>query len=105
MFHGDARTTVHGRLLIVKRHQAGMPRAHIAAAMGMLRAALHRRIRKRPGLSVRGMKQPRTHRCTEYAVGAHAKRRPFLLGWQEKRPPLDIWAVAGGPRRPGAERS
>jgi transposase InsO family protein len=37
MSHGNARTTVHGRLLIVKRHQAGMPKAHIAAAMGISR--------------------------------------------------------------------
>ncbi|WP_370832131.1 helix-turn-helix domain-containing protein, partial [Kocuria sediminis] len=33
--HGNARTTVRGRLLIVRRHQAGMPKAHIAAAMGI----------------------------------------------------------------------
>lgn len=37
MSHGNARTTVHGRLLIVQRHQAGMPKAHIAAAMGVSR--------------------------------------------------------------------
>ena len=35
--HGNARLTVHGRLLIVERHQAGMPKAHIAAAMGVSR--------------------------------------------------------------------
>ena len=29
--------TVHGRLLIVQRHQAGWPQAHIAAAMGVSR--------------------------------------------------------------------
>ncbi|MGQ1795847.1 IS481 family transposase [Kocuria oceani] len=37
MSHRNARTTVHGRLLIVRRHQAGMPKAHIAAAMGVSR--------------------------------------------------------------------
>jgi transposase InsO family protein len=37
MSHGNARTTVHGRLLIVQRHQAGVPKAHIAAAMGISR--------------------------------------------------------------------
>ncbi|WP_460668687.1 IS481 family transposase [Kocuria himachalensis] len=37
MSHGNARTTVHGRLLIVRRHQSGMPKAHIAAAMGVSR--------------------------------------------------------------------
>ena len=34
MSHGNARTTVHGRKLIVTRHLAGWPQAHIAAAMG-----------------------------------------------------------------------
>ncbi len=35
--HGSARLTVHGRRLIVQRHQAGWPQAHIAAAMGVSR--------------------------------------------------------------------
>jgi transposase InsO family protein len=35
--HGSARTTFHGRLLIVQRRQAGWPQAHIAAAMGISR--------------------------------------------------------------------
>lgn len=37
MSHGSARLTVHGRLLIVQRHQAGWPQSHIAAAMGASR--------------------------------------------------------------------
>lgn len=35
--HGSARLTVHGRRLIVERHQAGWKKAHIAAAMGVSR--------------------------------------------------------------------
>jgi transposase len=35
--HGSARLTVHGRLLIVQRHQEGWRQAHIAAAMGVSR--------------------------------------------------------------------
>jgi transposase InsO family protein len=35
--HGNARTTVHGRLLIVERFLAGWPKAHIATAMGISR--------------------------------------------------------------------
>jgi transposase InsO family protein len=35
--HGNARTTFHGRLLIVERFRAGWPKAHIAAAMGVSR--------------------------------------------------------------------
>ena len=37
MSHGNARTTVHARRLIVSRHQAGWPQAHIAKAMGVSR--------------------------------------------------------------------
>lgn len=37
MSHGSARLTVHGRRLIVQRHQDGWPQAHIAAAMGVSR--------------------------------------------------------------------
>lgn len=35
--HRNARTTFHGRLLIVQRSRAGWPQAHIAAAMGISR--------------------------------------------------------------------
>jgi transposase InsO family protein len=35
--HGHARLTVHGRLLIVQRHQQGWKQAQIAAAMGVSR--------------------------------------------------------------------
>jgi hypothetical protein len=31
--HANARTTVHGRLLMVARHRAGWPKVHIVAAM------------------------------------------------------------------------
>lgn len=37
MSHGNARLTVHGRRLIVERHQQGWLKAHIAAAMGVSR--------------------------------------------------------------------
>jgi transposase InsO family protein len=35
--HGNARTTFQGRLLIIQRHRAGWPQAHIAKAMGISR--------------------------------------------------------------------
>jgi transposase InsO family protein len=35
--HRNARTTFQGRLLIVARHRAGWPKAHIAVAMGISR--------------------------------------------------------------------
>lgn len=37
MSHRNARTTFHGRVLIVERFMAGWPKAHIAAAMGVSR--------------------------------------------------------------------
>ncbi len=40
MSHGNARTTVHGRKLIVARYRAGWPKAHIAAAMGISRTCV-----------------------------------------------------------------
>jgi transposase InsO family protein len=35
--HRNARTTFHGRVVIVQRHRAGWPQAHIAKAMGISR--------------------------------------------------------------------
>lgn len=37
MSHRNARTTFHGRLLIIDRHRSGWPQAHIAKAMGISR--------------------------------------------------------------------
>src|SRR4051794_24051796 len=37
LLRDNARTTVHGRLLIVARYRAGWRQAHIAAAMGISR--------------------------------------------------------------------
>ena len=42
MSHGNARLTVHGRLLIVERARAGWTQAHIAAAMGVSRRCVKR---------------------------------------------------------------
>lgn len=46
MFHRSARLTVHGRRLIVQRHQAGWKQAHIAAAMGVSRKCVGTWIRR-----------------------------------------------------------
>lgn len=39
--HRNARTTFHGRLLIVQRYQQGWKQAHIAEAMGISRKCVH----------------------------------------------------------------
>ena len=44
--HRNARTTFHGRLLMVQRYQAGWPKAQIAAAMGVSRKCVHTWIRR-----------------------------------------------------------
>jgi IS30 family transposase len=41
MSHRNARTTLHGRLLMVERHQQGWAKAHIAEAMGLSRKCVH----------------------------------------------------------------
>jgi hypothetical protein len=45
--HGSARLTVHDRRLIVERHRAGWPQAHIAAAMGVSRKRVKTWIERR----------------------------------------------------------
>ena len=42
MSHASARTTFHGRMIIVQRHLAGWPQAHIARAMGVSRGCVAR---------------------------------------------------------------
>ena len=42
MSHRNARTTFQGRLLIVQRHRAGWPQAHIAKAMGISRKCVRK---------------------------------------------------------------
>ena len=42
MSHRNARLTPHGRRLLVRRVQQGMPIAHVAAAMGISRQCAHR---------------------------------------------------------------
>jgi hypothetical protein len=39
--HRNARTTFHGRPLMVRRYQAGWAKAHIAEAMGISRKCVH----------------------------------------------------------------
>ncbi|WP_142404445.1 helix-turn-helix domain-containing protein, partial [Mycobacterium shigaense] len=46
MSHRNARTTFHGRLLMVQRYHQGWPKAHIAAAMGVSRKCVHTWIRR-----------------------------------------------------------
>lgn len=92
--HGSARLTVHGRRLIVQRHQAGWPQAHIAAAMGVSRKCVKTWITRyategEAGLATRSSRPhstpTRTSKEVEQKVlAARAKDRcgPDLLGPQ-----------------------
>ena len=44
--HRNARLTVHDRLLLVERVQAGRPVAHVAAEMGISRVTAHKWVRR-----------------------------------------------------------
>lgn len=92
MSHGNARLTVYGRRLIVKRHQAGWPQAHIASAMGVSRKCVKTWIDRyasegEPGLADRSCRPhtmpTRTRPEVEQKVlTARAERRegPDVLG-------------------------
>lgn len=85
MSHGSARLTVHGRRLIVQRHQAGWAQAHIAAAMGVSRKCVKTWIDRYAcegdaGLATRSSRPhtspTRTSAATEQAVlAARAEHR------------------------------
>lgn len=100
MAHGNARLTVHGRLLIVRRHQAGWKQAHIAAAMGVSRKCVRTWIERfglegEPGLRDRSSRPHRIARRTprEVEVCVVALRR------LERRGPEWIGAELGIPAR------
>jgi transposase InsO family protein len=54
--HPNARTTFHGRMLIVQRHQAGWRQAHIAAAMGISRRCVKKWIDRHAVHGVAGLR-------------------------------------------------
>jgi hypothetical protein len=56
--HGSARLTVHGRRLIVQRHQAGWKQAHIAAAMGVSRKCVKTWIERHAAEGEAGLVHP-----------------------------------------------
>ena len=94
MSHGSARLTVHGRRLIVQRHQAGWRQAHIAAAMGVSRKCVKTWIERyaaegEPGLITRSSRPRTTPTRTSEEVerkvlAARAEHRagPDVLGPQ-----------------------
>ena len=85
MSHGSARLTIHGRRLIVQRHQAGWKQAHIAAAMGVSRKCVRTWIDRyeaegEPGLITRSsrphsMPTRTSEEVEQQVLAARAKHR------------------------------
>ncbi|WP_083906445.1 IS481 family transposase [Mycobacterium sp. JS623] len=84
MSHRNARTTFHGRLLMVRRYQAGWAKAHIATAMGVSRKSVHTWINRfeaegEAGLSDRSSRPhsmpTRTPRALESQIVAWRRRQ------------------------------
>jgi transposase InsO family protein len=83
--HGNARTTLHGRLLIVDRYQAGWAQAHIAKAMGISRKCVKTWLDRFAAEGVDGL-QDRSSRphTTPTRTGAQVEAR-VVAARQEQR--------------------
>ncbi|MGX7829822.1 IS481 family transposase [Actinokineospora sp. 24-640] len=100
MSHRNARTTFRGRLLIVERHRAGWPQAHIAAAMGISRTCVRtwldrHAVEGEAGLRDRSSRPHSSPRRTPVEVQA----RIVELRERERRGPAWPGAELGVPAR------
>src|SRR5919199_600888 len=98
--HGSARTTFHGRLLIVQRYQAGWPQAHIAAAMGVSRKCVKNWLDRhaaegRDGLHDRSSRP----RSSPARTSPEVEAQVVALRRQQRRGPDWIGAELGIPAR------
>ena len=98
--HANARTTVHGRLLIVERHQQGWAQAHIAAAMGVSRKCVKTWIERYgaeglDGLSDRSSRPHHSPTRTPAAVEA----RIVEVRTADRHGPDELGAQLGVPAR------
>ena len=100
MSHANARLTVHGRLLIVQRRQAGMPKSHIAAAMGVSRGCVKKWIDRFDQEGVAGLhdRSSRPHH-TPSKTSVEVEQQILELRRIERRGPDWIGAELGVPAR------
>jgi len=98
--HRNARLTVHGRLLIVHRRQAGWKQAHIAAAMGVSRKCVKTWIDRFDAEGEAGLqdRSSRPHRLP-WRTPVEVEERVVELRRRERRGPDWIGAEAGVPAR------
>ncbi|MFD4677055.1 IS481 family transposase [Lentzea sp. NPDC058450] len=88
MSHRNARTTFLGRLLIVERHQAGWPQAHIAAAMGISRKCVRTWLSRYAAEGEAGLRDrsSRPHRSPR-RTSAELEQRILVLRRDQRRGP------------------
>jgi transposase InsO family protein len=98
--HGNARTTVHGRKLIVERHAAGWKQAHIAAAMGVSRNCVSTWITRYAAEGEAGLEDRSSRpRTSPTRTAAEVEDRIVELRTRERRGPDWIGAELGVPAR------
>ena len=100
MSHGNARTTVHGRKLIVARHRAGWAQAHIAAAMGISGKCVRTWITRYAAEGEAGLadRSSRPH-TSPRRTSAQIEDRIVDLRDRERRGPAWLGAELGVPAR------
>lgn len=100
MSHRNARTTLHGRLLIVERHRAGWPQAHIARAMGISRRCVVKWLARFAAEGEAGLadRSSRPRSCPG-RTSAEVEARIVELRRRERRGPDWIGAELGVPAR------
>jgi transposase InsO family protein len=98
--HGNARTTVHGRRLIVERHAAGWKQAHIAAAMGISRKCVRTWISRYAAEGEAGLvdRSSRPH-TSPTRTPAEVEDRIVATRTRERRGPAWLGAELGVPAR------
>jgi transposase InsO family protein len=98
--HRNARTTVQGRLLIVQRHRAGWPQAHIAKAMGISRKCVKKWLDRYEAQGEEGLedRSSRPHRCPRRTSRA-VEDRIVAVRCAERRGPDWVGAELGVPTR------
>jgi transposase InsO family protein len=98
--HGNARLTVHGRMLIVSRYQAGWKKAHIAAAMGISRKCVRTWLGRYETEGEAGLedRSSRPH-SSPTRTSAEVEDRIVALRTDERRGPDWIGVELGVPAR------
>ena len=100
MSHGNARLTPRGRMLIVQRHRAGWPKAHIAAAMGVSRKCVRTWIERFTEEGEAGLRDRSSRpRHMPGKTPAEVEQRIIELRQRERRGPDWIGAELGVPPR------